>query len=77
MEGNAPVYQLNPVSRITGEVRAEFLRTWGPGFDQEGPGGGGYVIPEVHSLILDIIQPAIPNAENTRRSIIISCMQHD
>ena len=30
MEGNASVYQVNPVSRITGEGRAEFLRTWGP-----------------------------------------------
>ena len=32
---------MNPVSRITGEGRAEFLRTWGPGFDQEGAGGRG------------------------------------
>ena len=39
VEGNASVYQVNPVSRITGEGRAEFLRTWGPGFDQEGAGG--------------------------------------
>ena len=22
-------------------MRAEFLRTWGPGFEQEGAGGGG------------------------------------
>ena len=29
VEGNASVYQVNPVSRITGEGRAEFLRTWG------------------------------------------------
>ena len=41
MEGNASVYQVNPVNRITGEGRAETLRTWGPGFDQEGAGGGG------------------------------------
>ena len=41
MEGNASVYQVNPVSRITGEGRAEFLRTWGPGFNQEGVRGGG------------------------------------
>ena len=40
MEGNASVYQVNTVSRITGEGRAEFLRTWGPGFDQNGAGGG-------------------------------------
>ena len=32
---------MNPVSRITGEGRAEFLRTWGRMFDQEGAGGGG------------------------------------
>ena len=31
-----------PVSRrITGEGRAEFLRAWGPEFDQEGAGRGG------------------------------------
>ena len=36
MEGNASVYQVYPVSRITGEARAEFLRTWGAGFEQEG-----------------------------------------
>ena len=46
MEGNASVYPVNPASRITGEGRAEYLRMWGPGFDQEGggrggPGGGG------------------------------------
>ena len=30
-----------PVSRITGEGRAEFLRALGPGFEQEGAEGGG------------------------------------
>ena len=40
MEGNASVYQVYPVSRITGEGRAEFLRAWGPGFEQEGSGRG-------------------------------------
>ena len=43
MEGNASVYQVNPVSRVAGEGRAEFLRTWGSDFDQKGGGreGGG------------------------------------
>ena len=41
MEGNASVYQVNLVSRITGGGRAEFLRAWGPGFEQEGAGGRG------------------------------------
>ena len=41
MEGNASVYQVCPVIRITGEGRAEILRAWGPGFEQEGAGGGG------------------------------------
>ena len=41
MEGTASVYQVTPVSRITGVGRAEFLRTWGPGFDQKGAGVGG------------------------------------
>ena len=40
VEGNASVYQVYPVSRTTGEGRAEFLRTWRPGFDQEGAGRG-------------------------------------
>ena len=31
---------MTPVSRITGEGRAEFFRTWGPNFDQKGAGGG-------------------------------------
>ena len=43
MEGNASVYQVYPVSRITGEGRAEFLRAWGHGFEQEGAGGRGRV----------------------------------
>ena len=41
MERNASVYQVNPVSRITGEGRAEFLWMWGPGFDRKGAGVGG------------------------------------
>ena len=41
MEGNASDYQVYPVSRITGEGRAGFLRAWGPGFEQEGAGRGG------------------------------------
>ena len=41
MEGSASVYQVNPVSRITGEGRAEFLRTWGSDFDQKGGREGG------------------------------------
>ena len=40
MEGNASVYQVNPVSRISGEGRAEFSTTWGPDFDQKGGGRG-------------------------------------
>ena len=40
VEGNVSAYQVDPVSRITGEGRAEFLRTWGPGFDQKRAGLG-------------------------------------
>ena len=40
MEGNASVYQVHAVRRITGEGRAEVLRAWGPGFEQQGIGGG-------------------------------------
>ena len=32
VEGNVSVYQVNPVSRITGEGRADLLRTRGPDF---------------------------------------------
>ena len=41
VEGNASVYQVNPVGRITGEGRAEFLRTWGADCDQKGAGWRG------------------------------------
>ena len=41
MEGNASVYQGYPVSRITGEGKAEFLRAWRPGFEEEAAGAGG------------------------------------
>ena len=40
VEGNASVYQVNPVGRITGEGRVEVLSTWGAEFDQKGGGGG-------------------------------------
>ena len=39
VEGNPSVYQVYPVTRIKGEGRAEFLRAWGAGFEQEGAGG--------------------------------------
>ena len=41
MEGNASVYQVNPVGRVSGEGRAEVFGTWGPDFDQKGGGRGG------------------------------------
>ena len=41
VEGNASVYQVNPVSRISGEGKAEYLRTWGPDLDPKGGGRGG------------------------------------
>ena len=44
VEGNSSVYEVFPVSRITGEGRVEYLRTWGHGFEQGGAGvvwGGG------------------------------------
>ena len=39
MQGNASVYQVYPVSRITGGGRVESLRAWGSGFVEEGGGG--------------------------------------
>ena len=33
-------YQVYSVSRITDKGRAEFLRAWGHGFEQEGVGRG-------------------------------------
>ena len=44
MEGNASLYQVYPVRRITGEGRAEFLMAWGAvGLNKRsgGEGGGG------------------------------------
>ena len=41
VEGNASIYQVYPLSRITGEGRAEVLRASRPGFEQEGAGGRG------------------------------------
>ena len=43
MEGNASVFQVNYVGRITGEGRAEYLRAWGPEVVQEGAGGGSNI----------------------------------
>ena len=52
VEGNASVYQVNTVRRISGEGRAEFLRTWGPDFDQKGGGRGGiYVADTDHQSV--------------------------
>ena len=39
MEENASVYQVYPVSRITGEAKAEFSRAWGPGLNKRERGG--------------------------------------
>ena len=41
MEGNASVYQVYPVSRVTGEGRAEFGRAWEARSEQEGAAGRG------------------------------------
>ena len=54
MEGNESVYQVYPESRITGEGRAEFLRAWGHGFEQEGAGGGGQL-----NLCVETINPLL------------------
>ena len=40
VEGNASVYQVYPVIRVIDDGRAEFLRAWGSGFEQEGARGG-------------------------------------
>ena len=40
VEGNAPVYQVYPVSRMTGEGRAEFSRAWVSGIQKKTAGGG-------------------------------------
>ena len=56
MEGNASVYQVYPVSRITGEGRAEFLKAWGAGFEHEEAGGGGERAGQ-HHLCVDTKNP--------------------
>ena len=58
VEGNASVYQVNPVSRTTGEGRAEFSRTWGPRFDKKGAGvGGGGRVGQLN-LCVETIHPS-------------------
>ena len=55
------MYQVNPVSRISGEGRAEFLRTWGPDFDQKGGGrgeGGGRGRVGQVNLCVETINPS-------------------
>ena len=54
MEGNASVYQVNPVSRIIGEGGAEFLRTWGAGFDQKGAGHYTHLFVDVRGQTPDL-----------------------
>ena len=43
VEGNASVYQVYPVGRLTGKGRAEVLGPWGPGIViiLQGAGSGG------------------------------------
>ena len=41
VEGNASVYQVYPVSRVTGEERAEFLGRGGMGLNKREGGEGG------------------------------------
>ena len=69
MERNASIYQVNPVSRISGKGRAEFFRTWGPDFDQKG--GEIYVPIYVNVSVEDIpgsndgqFQPLLPATYN-------------
>ena len=56
VDGNSSVYQVYPASLITGEGRVEILRSWGPGFEQEGAreegDGGGQL-----SLFEEIVNP--------------------
>ena len=46
------------LSRITGEGRAELLRAWGPGFEQEGAGGGGTGRAAQPNLCVETINPS-------------------
>ena len=41
VKGNASVYQVCPVSRISGEGRAQISRAWGTGVDEQKGAGGG------------------------------------
>ena len=43
MEGNASVHQVYPVSRITGEGRADLLRAWGSALNKREQWGTGRV----------------------------------
>ena len=54
VERNASVYQVNPVSRITGKGRAKVLTTWGPDIDQKGGGRVGGVHYDVHRYYIGL-----------------------
>ena len=41
VDGKAPVYQVYPVCRITGEGRSEFDRAWALGLNKRERGGKG------------------------------------
>ena len=58
VEGNASVYQVYPVSHITGEGRAELSRAWGAGFDQEGAGGRGGGRAGQLNLCVETVNPS-------------------
>ena len=49
------MYQVNTVSRIAGEGRAEFLKTWGADFNQKGGGRGGGGAGDGWGFVRDII----------------------
>ena len=65
MEENTSVYQGNPVSRISGEGRAEILRAWGPGFEQRGSGGGGRKRAGQLNLCAETINPSFKGTNLT------------
>ena len=64
---------MNTVSRITSEGRAEFLRTWGPDFDQKGGGrgggGGGGRVGQVN-LCVETIYPSWGGRGGYRRILL-------
>ena len=55
VEGNASVYQVLYMGRITGEERTDFVRAWGLSLNKRERGGGGERVNSICARKLQIL----------------------